>query len=96
METTITAHEETCPICIEKSLEAAAVLNCNHIVCFPCLEVYLNMDIYPKKCPICRCYIEKFTVKKIAENFVTYRMRLKKKTVQLLQFSIKNIKRNED
>ena len=60
--------EEMCPICHEDKYSAYAVIQCNHKICSSCLERHLNTDVFPKKCPICRALITRFTIRIIEDD----------------------------
>ena len=68
--------DNICPICLEEKFDAKAELQCDHCLCLPCLETFLNTQVYPKKCPMCRAQLKEFTVKAISSSFKSFTLNL--------------------
>ena len=78
-----------CPCCLEDSFDAIAKLQCNHMICLPCLEKFLNVDRFPKICPMCRERVSKFIIKGLDEKFDHYTLKIKTKIAEKLNLKLK-------
>lgn len=45
-----------CNICIQLANDPV-VTTCGHLFCWPCLHTWLNSDLQPHSCPVCRAYL---------------------------------------
>ena len=78
-----------CPCCLdEDSFDAIAEFQCNHILCLPCLEKFLNADMFPKKCPMCRKKVVRFVIKGLVEHFDYFTMKIKSSVIEKLNLKI--------
>ena len=45
-----------CNICIQLASDPV-VTTCGHLFCWPCLYTWLNSNLQPHSCPVCRAYV---------------------------------------